>query len=112
MSKYIKTTIAISFFCYVGFVPEICSANNPPQGDALIGKTKATVCIGCHSPNGVSQIPDIPNLCGQKYHYLVKALTAYKNKAREDITMNALIADKSDEDIRDLSAFYSNIRCP
>ncbi len=79
-------------------------------GDAAAGKAKAAACAGCHGAKGISAIPMYPNLAGQKETYLVKQLKAFKDKSRKDPTMNAMAAPLSDEDMANLSAYYSKMK--
>ncbi len=79
-------------------------------GDAAAGKAKAASCAGCHGAKGISAIPMYPNLAGQKETYLVKQLKAFKDKSRKDPTMNAMAAPLSDEDMANLSAYYSKMK--
>ncbi len=39
-------------------------------------RAKAIACQACHGLDGVSKLPDAPNLSGQVEPYLVKALTS------------------------------------
>ena len=79
-------------------------------GDAEAGKAKAnTVCAACHGANGISAIPNYPNLNGQKEAYLKKAMTDFKTGARKDPTMSAMAAPLTDDDIANLAAYYSGL---
>ena len=51
------------------------------------GKSRATLCISCHGQNGISPIPNYPNLKGQNEQYLIKSLRAYRDGQRNDPTM-------------------------
>lgn len=81
-------------------------AAEPPRGDAAAGKEKSTVCAGCHGPTGMADNPRYPHLAGQHYQYLLDAITAYREGGRRAPVM-APMAQLSDQDIRDLAAFYA-----
>ena len=76
----------------------------PPFGDPRGGEPLTAVCGSCHGARGVSQDPMVPNLAGQEPNYLVNAITAYRSNERRHEDM---VADKSDEEIASIAAFYS-----
>ncbi|WP_342455183.1 c-type cytochrome [Spartinivicinus poritis] len=82
-------------------------------GDPAKGKAKAAVCAACHGKNGVAMVPIYPNLAGQNQAYLESSLKAYRAKQRQGgqaVVMQAQAANLSDEDIANLSAYYSNLK--
>ena len=86
------------------------AANPTFAADAAAGKAKAALCASCHGQNGISMLPQNPNLAGQKELYLVNALKAYKAQTRKEPTMNAMAAPLSDTDIANLAAYYSSLK--
>jgi len=78
-------------------------------GDAAAGKAKSATCSGCHGSNGIAIAPNFPNLAGQKFTYLVNAITAYQTGKRSDPTMMAMVAALSPTDIYDLAAHFSSL---
>ncbi len=81
------------------------------KGDAAKGKAKAAVCAACHGPAGISPSPIWPNLAGQKEQYLIKQLKDFKSGKRKEPTMAPMIAPLSDQDIEDLAAHFSSLKC-
>ena len=77
--------------------------------DAVAGKTKAAVCAACHGAEGVSVIPDYPNLAGQKVKYLETSIKAYRDGQRKHAVMSPMAAGLSDTDIQDLAAYFSSL---
>ncbi|MBU1621241.1 MAG: cytochrome c [Gammaproteobacteria bacterium] len=75
--------------------------------DAAVGKTKAAVCAACHGAEGVSVIPDYPNLAGQKVKYLESSIKAYRDGQRKHAVMSPMAAGLSDADILDLAAYFA-----
>ncbi len=59
-------------------------------GDAALGKKRATACQTCHGMDGLSKLPEAPNLAGQVEPYLVKALTEYREGKRQNEIMNVV----------------------
>ncbi len=82
------------------------------EGTAAGGaaKIKTLGCITCHGRDGVSKLPEAPNLAGQVQTYIVSSLQAYKSGARKNELMNTVAEPLSDADIEDLSAYYSSIK--
>ena len=77
------------------------------DGDVAAGTQKATVCLGCHGENGISPASIFPNLRGQSIEYLYWMLVDFKRGKRPMSTMTPLVAPLSDQDLRDLAAFYA-----
>jgi cytochrome c553 len=89
--------------------------NAAEQGNAENGKTKSITCSACHGVDGNSAIPMNPKLAGQHEKYLVKQLTEFKlasktggKDGRNNAIMNGMSAALSEQDIRDLAAYYSS----
>ena len=80
------------------------------SGDINEGKTKSFVCSACHGSNGISPHTDYPNLAGQKEQYLINSLRAYQNKSRNNRLMSPAVESLSNDDIKDLAAYYSNLK--
>lgn len=80
-------------------------------GDAVAGKKKTTMCIGCHGIDGYRtaypKVYNVPKIGGQHPAYLVKALQAYKTGARSHPSMRGIAANLSEQDMEDLAAYYS-----
>jgi len=76
-------------------------------GDAEAGQAKAAVCASCHGAEGCSANPLWPNLAGQKDQYMAKQLKMFRDGTRNDPLMSAMAKPLSDEDIDNLSAYFS-----
>ncbi|MDN3519231.1 cytochrome c [Aquisalimonas lutea] len=79
-------------------------------GDPVVGEQLATTCMGCHAVEGArNAYPSyrVPKLGGQYAEYLVSALQAYKNGDREHPTMQAQAAGLSEQEMRDIAAFFA-----
>lgn len=85
-------------------------ADAAAQGDAEAGKTKNSMCVGCHEiPGYKSSFPSVyhvPMIVGQSAKYIESALHAYRKGDRNHPTMTAVAAGLSDKDIADLAAYY------
>lgn len=81
------------------------------EGDAKAGRVKAFGCLGCHGIPGYSSVYPtyhVPRVGGQHADYIIAALRAYKAKERSHPSMQAQAATLSDEDMRDIAAFFSS----
>lgn len=80
-------------------------------GDPAAGKSKNSMCIGCHGIGGYKtvfpEVYSVPKIGGQHAAYIVKALQEYKAGNRPHPTMRAIAAGLSDKDMADLAAYYA-----
>ncbi len=81
-------------------------------GDAAKGKEKAgQICQACHGldGNGTPGQPVWPKLAGQHPRYIYKQLQNFKNDERWDEQMSPMAMPLSDEEMRNLAAYYSGL---
>ena len=83
------------------------AAGPGPAGDPLRGKQLAAVCFACHGLDGNSPSPVDPKIGGQHEQYLFMALMAYRSGGRADSLMAGAVLDKSEQDLRDIAAYYA-----
>ena len=96
-------------FCL--YLVSICSLS--AEGDIEAGKAKASTCIACHGVGGVSVNAEWPSLAGQGEEYLYKQIVEFqKEEGRTNILMAPMIKDLTDQDMRDISAYYASLRAP
>lgn len=76
---------------------------------AQIGARISAPCAACHGHRGIAVDTTIPNLAGQHYPYLVNQLKAFRRRGRIYPQMNDKAHALTDEQIEDLSAYYSAI---
>jgi cytochrome c553 len=78
------------------------------RGDAAKAQPiVSSVCAACHGVDGNSPIPANPSLAGQHSSYLYKQLTDYKAGRRKNPVMNGMVASLSDDDLRNLAAYFA-----
>jgi cytochrome c553 len=77
--------------------------------DIEAGKSKTAVCAGCHGADGNSPSPTWPSLAGQHASYIYKQLVDFKEGRRTDATMTGMVAMLSDEDMRNVAAYYESL---
>jgi cytochrome c553 len=106
MNKLLLTlsTFAVAFVTFAAQAQEV-------KGDAAVGKTKVAMCIGCHGIPGYQasfpEIHKVPKISGQNAKYIVSALNAYKKGERNHPSMRGIAETLSDQDMADISAYYS-----
>lgn len=88
-------------------LPAPAAENALVDGDPAAGQAKAQPCAACHGSDGNSFNPVWPKLAGQHTTYTVSQLEAFKSGARENPLMTAQAAALSEQDMRDLAAFYA-----
>ncbi|MCL1067284.1 cytochrome c4 [Shewanella olleyana] len=103
-----KLALALSVFAAIS-TPAIA------EGDVEAGKTKSVMCSACHGVDGNSIAPIWPKLAGQHASYLEKQLHDFQAAAksggkegRSDPTMIGMSATLSEQDIKDVSAYYAS----
>ena len=85
---------------------------NPVQAAVIFaGKEKAmAVCSHCHGIIKPSVDAPFPSLAGRDLTYLKTALGQYRDKTRKNDIMNALAGSLTDNDISNISAYYSSLK--
>lgn len=79
-------------------------------GDVMAGKARAGMCVTCHGPLGLSQIPNAPHLAGQPAMYVVEQLKNFRSGKRQNEVMNVMAKPLTDQDIDDLAAWFASIQ--
>jgi cytochrome c553 len=90
----------------------LLSANLATAADAAAGKVKAQACVACHGEAGISATSAFPSLAGQPPLFIVYQLIQYRGNQRVAAPMNAVAANMSDADMRDLGAYFSSLPGP
>ncbi len=83
-------------------------ALNVVAGDAEKGKTLSATCAACHGMDGNSINPIWPSLAGQHEAYLDRQIKLFRSGARENALMAPMVSALSDQDVADLSAYFSS----
>lgn len=66
------------------------------------------VCAACHTADGSRGSPANPIIAGQHADYLAKQLHEFKSGKRKNAVMSGMAAPLSDDDIRNVAAFYAS----
>lgn len=107
-------------FCFVvlAWVASNVFAQTQPsqtlqKPDVARGQAASALCAACHGVDGNASVPAFPKLAGQHYDYIVKQLNNFKVKPgatvaeRANAQMAPFAAALSDQQIRDLAAYFS-----
>jgi cytochrome c553 len=98
-------------------VPAVTMAaeGNPAAGKA---KAEAAGCFACHGVDGVATADalaadkDVPNLDAEPDLYLQFQLVFFRKGVRKNEVMNALAEQLSNDDLRDISAYFASLPAP
>ena len=77
-------------------------------GDPEAGERKSATCAACHGQDGNNIMANYPRLAGQGENYLYKQLQNFKSGARENALMRSQVMNLTDQDMKDLAAFYAS----
>jgi cytochrome c553 len=77
--------------------------------DAAAGKAKAEICTPCHGDKGIATGAGIPSLAGQQDQFIQWQLVFFRSGRRPNPAMGPLVAALSDEDVRNLGAYFASL---
>jgi cytochrome c553 len=80
--------------------------------DAAAGKKLAQGCAGCHGADGVSKTELTPSLAGEPDDYIQWQLVYFRLGARKNELMESLAQSLTNEEIRNLGAYYASLPPP
>ena len=87
--------------------------NGPaPAADVAAGKTLAEGCAGCHGADGVSVTELTPSLAAQSDEFVQWQLVYFRSGARKGEIMGPIAQSLTNEDIRNLGAYYASLPPP
>lgn len=89
------------------------SMGSAVAGDAAAGKAKSAICASCHGVDGISLIPNYPNLAGQKEQYIIDQLKHFKDGTRNSglsAVMAPMAMPLTDADMANLAAYFSSLK--
>jgi cytochrome c553 len=103
-----KAIVTVAFFYALGLMSMQASA----APDAALGKVRAQACFACHGENGIAIGPTIPILAAQPPLALFYQLVQFREDMRKGGEMEKLAKPLSDDDIRDIAAYFSALPPP
>jgi cytochrome c553 len=96
----------------LGAVALLADCGRASAADAAAGKALAEGCAACHGADGVSQMPLTPSLAAQPDEFVQWQLVYFRSGVRKSEVMGPIAAALSNEDIRNLGAFYASLTPP
>jgi len=81
----------------------VVARGDPARGEVIAGQ----VCAACHGADGNSPLPENPVLAGQHAAYTARQLAHFKSGERKNAIMAGFATALSEQDMRDLGAFYA-----
>jgi cytochrome c553 len=90
------------------------------EGKPDVGKARAEAvgCFACHGVDGVATADglaadkNVPNLAAQPDLYLQFQLVFFRKGVRKNEVMNAMAEQLSDDDLRNISAYFASLPAP
>ncbi len=93
----------------------MAAEGNPAAGKA---RAEAAGCFACHgvdgvaTENGLAIDKNVPNLAAQPDLYLQFQLVFFRKGVRKNELMNAMAEQLSDDDLRNVSAYFASLPAP
>ncbi len=95
-----------------GAVCLFVSRDGAHAADVATGKARAAACAGCHGADGVSAKPLVPSLAGEPDDFIQWQLVFFRGGSRKSQVMGPIAKALTDEQIRNLGAYYASRRPP
>jgi len=105
IDRYARLPLAL--LCSLLLAVGSAHAQNVKRGAEL-----AKPCAACHGEDGNSIAPTFPRIAGQHQDYLLHSLRSYRTGARKNAIMSSQIEKLTDQDFRDLAAYYAQMKGP
>jgi cytochrome c553 len=102
-------SLRLSLALFLAACALICDSGKV-AADSNAGKSKAESCIACHGENGISQTENTPSLAAQPDQFLQWQLVFFRAGARKNEVMVPIAEQLSNEDVRDLAAYFTSLK--
>jgi len=96
----------------LGAVALLADCGRASAADVAAGKALAEGCAACHGADGVSQMPLTPSLAAQPDEFVQWQLVYFRSGVRKSEVIGLIAEALSNEDIRNLGAFYASLTPP
>jgi cytochrome c553 len=108
IKKLLLLSLLVSSLSVFAAAGEMAEAKLMKKGDAAKGSKLVGTCVACHGADGNSVVGQWPTLAGQRESYLFEQLEHIRDEERVIAVMKGLLNNYSDDDLRDVSAFYAS----
>ena len=110
----------ISAWLILAFSLVVPVATMAAEGKPEVGKARAEAagCFACHGVDGMATADglaadkNVPDLAGEPNLYLQFQLVFFRKGVRKNEIMNAMAQQLSEDDLRDISAYYASLPGP
>jgi cytochrome c553 len=96
----------------IGLALPLIALANDDAAAAGEAKARAAGCLACHGTNGVATAENIPDLAAEPDLFVQFQLVFFRDGTRKNDIMNQMAKPLSDEDIRNLGAFFAALPVP
>jgi cytochrome c553 len=96
----------------LGAVFAVASSGYVFAADVSAGRALAEGCAACHGADGLSQMELTPSLAGQPDEFVQWQLVYFRSGVRKSDVMSPIAEALSNQDIRDLGAYYASLPPP
>jgi cytochrome c553 len=110
-----KSSSVVLMLAATAFLATIAAAATPAAAQAappVKPPAIAQTCAACHGSKGVSTIKDTPSLAAQPDIFTQYQLVFMRDGQRKPGVMQAVVKNLTDENIRDLGAYYAALPPP
>ena len=109
IKKFLLLSFLVSSFSvFAAAAGEMAEVKPMKRGDAEKGSKLVGTCVACHGVDGNSVVGQWPTLAGQRESYLFEQLEHIRDEERVIAVMKGLLNNYSDDDLRDMAAFYAS----
>ena len=110
MTKGVSTFIGLMVLFLFSALAQAQEAKKEYIGDPKAGADKSALCQGCHGGDGNSMDATFPRLANQYAGYIFKQVHNFQSGARhnEDIMTAMAATVTSDEDLKDIAAYFAS----
>lgn len=113
MNSVRSTALCPTLLLTVALVATAAHAEDHQSGDPVRGRALSGECAACHDGDGRTRFGIYPRIAGQTYDYLLLSMKEFRSKERHQSYAATLmwpsVAKLSDQDLRDLAAYYSSL---
>ena len=107
------TALSAAMLLVVALTATAAPAESHQGGDPVRGRELSGECAACHDGDGRTRFDIYPRIAGQTYDYLLLSMKEFRSKERHQAYAATLmwpsVAKLSDQDLRDLAAYYSSL---
>jgi cytochrome c553 len=96
----------------LGAVLVVAANGTVSAADVSAGRALAEGCAACHGADGISQMELTPSLAGQPDEFVQWQLVYFRSGVRKSDVMRPIAEALSNQDIRDLGAYYASLPPP